>query len=427
MALPSSARPLLVPAADVLAKNMRALDAARIPPATAASEAGGAPSGTRRTLIGMGVATEGASREARTQIRFRRAADDQGPSALAAFFAKLFPKKKNEDERDAPQANEKSKKSAVRKMMNKLLPGLEKASAVATRLPDPMLLSLTFVLLILVVARVRPHWLQSLIVKIIVIIAFMPFFVLAALWQKTSMFVMLRKGQNLLSHPAEQCMDAFETELMEREERVRKAEEELKKNRAQLDGLRKELAKDPNAQNPDAVIVPSRKAAAMIAAGALGAGYDTEAAQAVEQRRRDESVKRSREEWRAKNEEVEGNSEQTKESLKLMANHAATAYRKHTRELKTKSGGSGPAKGVEKLKNLRKAVAAMKNEGTEEDSLGHGASRHSEVSAATTANSVSSKKRLGLFKRKKRNGEAAETANSEARRSDVSRLDAAES
>lgn len=427
MALASSARPLLVPSADVLAKNMRAQDAARIPPAVAASEAGGASSGTRSTLINMGAATEDASREARTQIRFRRADDDQRPSPFAALFAKLFPKKKTEEEERDSDSPDKSEKSTVPKVLDKVLPGLEKASALATRLPNPVLLYLVLVLLVLIVAQARPHWLQPLIVKILVSFTFAPSFLLAALWKKTNLFVTLRKGQKLLSHPAEHCMDAFEAELIDREERVRKAEEELKKNRAKLDALRKELAKDPNAHNPDAIIVPSRKAAAMIAAGALGAGYDTEAAQAVEQRRREESVKRSREEWHARTEEVEDKADQMKESLKLMADHAGMAYRKRTRELKTKSGGPGNVMSVDRLKNLGKAVASLTKEGTGEDNLSQRASRHSEVSAATsTANSASSKKRVGFFKRKKRYAEAAETADGGARRSDVSGLDAVE-
>lgn len=427
MALPSSARPLLVPAADVLAKNMRALDAARVPPATAASEAGGAPSGTRRTLISMGVATEDASREARTQIRFRRADDDQRPSPFSALFAKLLSKKSSEEEEHDSQAPSKSEKSAVNKKLDKILPGLEKASALATHLPDPVFLYLVLVLLVLIVAQARPHWLQPLVVKIAVALTFAPPLLLAALWRKTHMFATLRKGQNLLSHPAEHCTDAFEAELKEREESVRKAEEELKKNRAELDALRKELAKDPNAQNPDAIIVPSRKATEMIAAGALGAGYDAEAAQAVEQRRREESVKRSREEWRVRAGEVDDKAEQMKESFKLMADHAAMAYRKRTRELKTRTGGPGPVMSVERLKNLGKAVTSLKKDGTEEESLGRRVSRHSEVSAATsTANSASSKKRLGLFKRKKRDGEAAEPTDGGARQSDASGLEAVE-
>lgn len=398
----STARPLLVPAADVLAKNMRALESSRKPPAAAASDAGGAPSGKRRAFIGLGAATEQSELEAHTQIRFRRAPDPPSASPLAALLARLS-RPPAPAAPDAPPAQA----SPLTRAFAKVLPPLEKAAAIASRLPDPTLLFLALVLVVLLVERARPHWLHPPLAKAALLLSFLPLFALALLWRKTELFATLREGQNPLSHPAEHRLDGLEADLAQREQRVKKAQEELRKHRAQLDALRKELAKDPHARDPDAVIIPSRKAAAMIAAGALGAGYDAEAAQAVEQRRKEESVKRSREEWRARTEETEDNVNETKESLKLMADHAATAYTKRTRELKTKSGGGGPLRNAERFMNLRKTMSVRREDPatTEEGAVGHRLSRQSERSVAeSTTQSVGSntKRRLNFFRKKKR-------------------------
>lgn len=350
MALSSQSLKLLVPAADVLAKNMRAQESARIPPAAAASDAGGAPSGTRRTLIGMGAATEQSQNAIRSKILFRRAVSPPVPSPITTLLAKLFPKK------PSPDASP-SHKPPLPSPLAKLIPPLEKAAALASNLPDPTLLFLAQVLLVLLIEQFRPHWLSSLLAKVAIILSFLPLFLLALLWRKTELFATLREGQNPLSHPAEHRLDAQQDDLTRREAAVTAANAELAKNRAQLDALRKELAKDPHAADPAAIIVPSRKAAAMIAAGALGAGYDADAAHAVEQRRKEESVRRSREAWRVRTEETEVHGEEAQESLKLLADHAAKAYTKRTRELKSASGsGGGAMKSAERLINLRKVV-----------------------------------------------------------------------
>lgn len=416
MALPSSARPLLVPAADVLAKNMRALDAARVSPAEAASASGGAPHGTRRTLIDLGAAVEDETQQAGRAVRFRRAADDAPPSPIAVLLSKLFPKKLTDEEKAQQEARRKLEKTPFEKAMAKSMPVLEKAAALASRLPDPTVLFLALVLAVLLVERARPHWLAPVLVKIGVIASFTPLFILAVLWRKTELFAQLREGQNPLSHPAEHRLDDLEAQLTEREERVKKAEETLKKNRAQLDALRKELAKDPNSGNPEAVIVPSRKAAEMIAAGALGAGYDAEAAQAVEQKRKEESVKRSREEWKAKTEEADDHMEQTRERIKLMADHSASAYTKRTREIKTRTGPGGGAlrAGSERLMSLRKVVNAGNRDDSQDSE--RRMSRQSELSGSRLSASASrgnsnasrTRKRHVLFRRKKRNTIASE-------------------
>lgn len=392
MALGSTARPLLVPAADVLAKNMRAIESAQ---ASSASTLQHSPSNTvsPTLFMGLGTVSEQEARVKRSKVRFRRATPDSKPNPIGAFFSRIF----SSPPSDSTPSSRAPQKSGLQESLEKLLPPLEKASAIASRLPDPTILILALVLTVLLVTRFRPHYLHSIIVKIGVILSFFPLFALALLWRKTELFAQLREGQNPLSHPAEHRLDGLEAELKEREEKVKCAEETLCKNRAQLDALRKELAKDPNSHDPDAVIVPSRKAAAMIAAGALGAGYDPEAAQAVEARRKEESVKRSREEWRMRTEKIEGSVEQTKESLRLMADHAATAYTKRTRELKSRNS-SGPNK-AEKLMNLSR-LSGAKND---EEELGRRSSRQSERSTATSmGRSTSSRRKLGLFRRRRK-------------------------
>lgn len=199
----------------------------------------------------------------------------------------------------------------------------------------------------------------------------------------------------------EHRLDGLEAELTAREQVLTAAEASLNESRKQLDDLRRELAKHPHAADAGTVLMPSRKAAEMIAAGALGAGYDPDAAHVVEAKRKEESVKKSREEWRAKAEETEGDVKQTKENLKRMADHAATAYNTRTKEIKTRSaGGSGRGPAVERLMsiNLRKAIMT-----------GHAESEPRRSSLATVqsvegsvANSTGSRKRLALFRRRRR-------------------------
>eukprot|EP00177_Eucheuma_denticulatum_P004114 GFKZ01007463.1.p1 GENE.GFKZ01007463.1~~GFKZ01007463.1.p1 ORF type:complete len:422 (-),score=74.41 GFKZ01007463.1:164-1375(-) len=400
---------------------MRALDAARVPPSTAASEAGGAPKSTRRALISLGAASEHSNREARTQIRFRRATHHEKPSPLSLLLSKLFPKTPPQHPVNSARTPAPPQKSKLRTLCEKLAPVLEKLALAVGKVPDPVLVFLLLATFVMALERLRPHWLRPIPVKILVTLSFLPVLVLAAVWRKTELFTKLREGANPLSHPAEHLLDPVEAHLKQREESVRREEEQLKKNYAQLDALRKELAQDPHARDPDAVIVPSRKAAAMIAAGALGAGYDAEAAQAVEQRRREESVKRSREEWRARTEQAEDNVEQTHESLKLMADHAATEYRTRTKELKTKSATSGPIKGTERL---MKRVTSMSREEGGEDSEVNRLSRQSEQSGAgSTATSTASKKRRSLFRRRRRQASSVEETNGEARRFDTAGLE----
>lgn len=394
MALSTSSRPLLVPAADVLAKNMRALDAARLPPAAATAEHAPPGSGTRRALIGLGQATERKNRRQKSQILFRRAKPSTSP--LTAFIARLTAPKEKQKSIEPTQ-----KISTLDKIAVKVGPPLEKAAKATTRLPDPTWILLALVASFIPIIELRPRWVAHWAVKALLIILVLVVVVLAVVWKKAELFRMMKEGEWIWSHPVERQMDQLEADIVKREVHLKNAEDELQKNRAKLDALRKELAKDPLAKDPDAILVPSRKAALMIAAGALGAGFDEEAAQVVEQKRKEESVKKSREEWRQRTEEVEGETEQTMESLKLMADHAATAYTKRTKELKTRNsvGSSGVlGKRAEQIMNLRKGIKRDE----QADDASENMSRMSERSVATSQASTASKRKLGLFRRKKR-------------------------
>lgn len=385
-----------MPAADVLAKNMRAVESA-----IAASATSPRNSRTERAsptlLMSIGARDEVDVRKSRDRsVRFRRAKPESKANPISALFGRIFASKNKEEGTAAPP-----EKSGVQKMLEKLFPMLEKAAGLVERIPDPTLLFLALVLVILIVDRYRSHWLDPIPVRIAVVLSFIPLFALTFIWRKKALFTILKQEKNLLTHPAEHRLDGFEADLKAREEKLKKDEDEFKKNREQLDELRKEIFKDAAAHDPDAVIVPSRKAAEMIAAGALGAGFDEEASSAVEARRKEENMKRSRDEWRQRAEEAESKSEVTQERIKLMADHAATAYTKRTKELKTRSN-SGMGRPMDRFMGLRKVVSVVGKKEDDSSSANEG-NRFSEHSLASTAQSTASRRRLGLFRRKRRN------------------------
>ena len=372
-------RPLLVPAADVLAKNMRAVETA-IP----------STSPTKGLMSTTTASPSQSKTDASADVRFRRAGADAPPNPVVVLVTRMLAKKSKE--------NDEHRKSAINSIMQNVLPPLEKASSLASRLPDPTVLFLGLVLVVLLVDRYRPHWFAPLLLRIAVVFAFFPLFVVALLWKKTELFAKLREGQNPLSHPAEHRLDAFEAELIAREEQLKKDEEEFKKNREQLDELRKEIFKDPIAHQPHAIVVPSKKAAAMIAAGALGAGYDEDAAQEVETRRKEENLKKSREEWKQRAMDAELDKTETVDDIQKLEVHAATAYAKRTKELKTRAtvGTGRPIDRLMGMGGLRKL-----SNSTRADDMSVNP-RYSEASVASSANSTSSRKRLGLFRRRRR-------------------------
>lgn len=397
MALGSTGRQLHVPSADMLAKNMRAIEAAR-GAASAPHNPSNSDSVSPTFLMGIGAAVEDGNKENRRSIRFRKAEPDNTPNFLVTFANRIFASKKKRTS-DSPQ----TEKSGAQKAFEKSIPHLERAAELLSRLPDPTLLYLAVVLVVLLIDRLRPHWFNSILIRIAAIASFVPLMALALLWRKTELFAQLREGHNPLRHPAEHRLDGQEASVKEREERVRQAEETLQKERAQVDALRKELGKDPNALESDGVIIPSKKAAEMIAAGALGATFDDEAAQLLEEKRKkwkEDNVKKSRDEWKQRTEETENHAEQTNESVKLLEDHAATAYTKRTRELKTRTS-SGTPRATDRLPHLKKVVQLVRKE----DDIGRRISRYSERSTASMANSTSSRRRVFPFRRRRRTTE----------------------
>ncbi|CAN8072360.1 unnamed protein product [Agarophyton chilense] len=399
MALGGAARPLLVPAADVLAKNMRAYD-----PNEPLQPDHLDTSQSSTLFMTIGAVTENDARARKHSVRFRAAKPDSKPNPVVHFFTRLFSAAPNNA---SAASSAEHAKSALAANLEKLWPPLEKASTIASRLPDPTVLYLALVLAVLLINRYKPHWFHSILVKIAVILSFLPLFAVALLWRKTELFAQLREGRNPLSHPAEHMLDDLGVELKTREDNVKKAQQTLDNNRSKLDALRKELSKDPHASEPNAIIVPSRKAASMIAAGALGTDYDAEASHAVEARRREESVKKSREEWRQKAEEVDINALQTAESVKLLQHHASTAYSKRTREIKTRSVSS---RHTDKLKALKKTTfGSLSSRPIADDNITPRI-RLSERTATSHANSTASSRRWSLFGRKRRMTNASSPA-----------------
>lgn len=378
------AQPLLVPSADVIAKNMRAVEAARARSSpydgVAAAKKNASLFDTTTTLEHQGndgqVLFEtphdhDASTFQLQQDKFTRLNDGNSSNPLA-LLARLFSKSKstegnranNEDEGTTPSAKRISalngnEPSAVWKLIAKAFRPLEKASTIVSKLPNPTIFFLALVFTVLVLDATRPHYVRSVAGRVIVIGTYALLLPVAMLWGKASMWSNLRQGRDPLSHPVDHYLDEYEASLKKREEEVKVAQEELKVNRAKLDELRRELAKDPNCRDPKAVLVPSRKAAAMIADGALGAGYDEERATEVERRRKLENVMRSRQEWRERTEQSDGDRKEISENLQMLVSHAATGYRKHTKELKMRATPGTPRSGGTPLGSLRKVVAAQ--------------------------------------------------------------------
>lgn len=85
MALGSAARPLLVPAADVIAKNMSAYD-----PYTSQSGDVDRNSSSATFLMAFGAVTEAESRSRTTTVRFKAAKPDSKPNPLVQLFSRLF-------------------------------------------------------------------------------------------------------------------------------------------------------------------------------------------------------------------------------------------------------------------------------------------------------------------------------------------------
>lgn len=356
-------------------------------------------------FMGIGVTSESTTLSDRQRTtRFRRAssATRSNPAVvlLTRLFSSLSSRKKDaaDTKKDADAAQ--AAKNAPTPLMKAAAP-LEKASALISRLPNPLIMFLTVVLLILLTARLRPHWLRHIAVRVSTTLALLVTWIMSALWNKTQLFCMIRERREILTHPTEHRLDPMEAELLAREQGVKTAEEELRDNRDRLDTLRKELLKEGNTISADGKIMPSRAAAEMIAAGALGAGFDAATAAEVEQRRKEENVRRLREEWHARASQSDDDREEMQKNLRMLADHAATAYEKRTRELKTRTTAAAGSR-ADKLSNLKNFMqnAALRSADAEAARV----SRHSErsVFGSAAGMSVVSGKRLTLLSRRKR-------------------------
>lgn len=392
-----SSRPLLVPAADVLAKNMHAQEEAR---GVHGLMTGTSDEKTPNLLMGLGTKSETKTLRRHKQARFRRASTSTQSNPLVALISRLFGAKSANGQSKDSEESEAKEASPPRFM--KLMPPLEKASGIISKAPNPLIIFLVLTLVVIIIDRVRPQWLRFFAVQLVVTFLLWACFLLALIWRKTALFVMIREGRSLYTHPADHRLDGAEADVKAREQRVHSALETLKSNQSKLDALKKELAKEGNVRNADGFIVPSRRAALMITEGALGAGFDAANAQEVEQRRREENMKKWREEWRARAEQTENDRLETNESLKLMADHAATAYTKRTRELKTKQ--SPTSKGAaDKFLNLPKKLHASTVTHLL-DARAPRSSRHSERSVQHSGadTSVTTHRRHTMFRLRRR-------------------------
>lgn len=381
---PSSARPLLVPAADVLAKNMRAQE-----------NYGHSESMTSRSYPSspffMGLGSEPAARkfsERQTNARFQRATPSR-PNPLLALISRMFSSNRNAAVKTSDN-DENTPTVAV-----KMATSCEKAAALLSRAPDPTLIFLVEMLLVLLIQRIRPRLFDILGVQILSPLLLLLPLILAFFWRHTQLFKMIREKKSVLTHPAEHRLDGAEADLAAREQRLRAAQDTLKKDHSRLDELKKELVKTGDLYNSINIIIPNRKAAELIVAGALGPGYDAITAHEVEVRRRLENVQKCRQQWRQRVEEHDDNRLLTAESMKLLASHVSTAYSKKTKELKMQSNnGTGPSDILSQIKRVTDTANPIR--GLE------GIRRHTMQSDRSAGVSVDSRRRLTLFRRKRR-------------------------
>lgn len=98
----------------------------------------------------------------------------------------------------------------------------------------------------------------------------------------------------------------------------------------------------------------------MIDAGALAVAYNLDAAHGVEKRCKEGIVLR-RQPGKARK---EAHGEETQNSLRLLADHAAEVYTKPTVEIERVSGaGSRPLRCLERVPNLREGVTSVADDG----------------------------------------------------------------
>lgn len=344
-----AATPLQVPLADVTAKNLRASLHMRRP--SAFDSRGELKQGV--SLLDSLAPSPARSADA-IEPKFGRLVDDS-PSLVArarAFLARLRAARAQKSAAQAPPTHKSDavpRAAGAMRGLAKLCDVLGSMLKTAPMLPFFCSLLATLVL---------HEWKPALFLRIPMLThALSGTMLLAALfcalWKRGEPLRILAAGARPYAHPIDSCLDAYADSLTERDAAVKAGLEELRTHRAQLDALRKELAKDPAASDPSAVLKPSRKAAAMIAAGALGAGFDAEKAAEAERLRKQDTLRRSREQWRERGEQSAG---ELDEFSQMLQDHAATGYRKHTKELKMRSTPQGPRQAVPLAAFRRAAV-----------------------------------------------------------------------
>lgn len=361
----SSPRRLLVPAADVLAKNRRAAEQGVLGSPT--NQDSNSLSSTS-FLMGLGVNSESVASKHKKHEQQNHQARFQSASALfsaeaAASNKSLSPFKYILSKFSKSKSKSKKDGNNEVKKPSKLLRTLEKASnLISDKLPNPILELLLFCLLVLFLKKYKQKLMQIVYTKIILIFALFIPLLHSIIYKKSELYKLLQDdSQYVITHSTDHKYDVSEMELSKREEDVQNALETLSKNEDKLDMLKKELNKLGNLKNLDGQIIPSRKAAEMIVAGALGAGIDAETAQQVEQRRKEENMKRSRDEWKSRVDNIGIEDEfEVKENLKILANHAALPYDKRTKDIKNRSnpnnGNYNGGKAAEKFNQFRKNV-----------------------------------------------------------------------
>ncbi len=314
---------LLVPSADVTAKNLRAtLHAYSASKSTYNYDSDGRLQRRAMSIFDKLTSTPRPVDDGE-RPKFFRLVDDT-PSLLTRFRAFIT--------RLKSQRAESKKKRVV---------GESKALRILARICElidycpipPMSLFLGSVFTTVMVNILRPsfalrfEWMPSVLDGCIIFSTLLCF-----AWKRGPVLRAINRNESPYRHPIDDALEPYAEYIEEKHAAVKAGNEELKTNFAQLDALRRELARDPAAADKNAILKPSQRAKAMIEAGALGAGYDAEKAAEAERIKKEESLRRSHQLWR----ERSGNNE-VDEAIEKLKSFAATGYRMKTKELKQRA------------------------------------------------------------------------------------------
>lgn len=376
MSAGTNAAPLLVPSADVTAKNLRASVQSRSASATYNYDSDGRLQRRAVSILDRLTST-GRSASESDVPKFTRFVDENpGLLVRARSLIKRL------------RARRSAEPKKVSASMNKPLRTLARACELLNYSPLPPIVFFLGTVCITVIFNIlRPTAIHRrfpaitpLLDGLLVLTA-----LLSILWKREGMLHALSRGEHPYRHPVDSCLEPYAEYIAGRAAEVKAGREELKQNHAQLDALRRELAKDPAAADPNAVLKPNKHAAAMIKAGALGAGYDAEKAAEAERLRKEESLRRSHQHWRERS-----GSASMDDALEKLQSHAATGYRKHTKELKMRAA----PRPMPQLAALRRAANAATTvnslaAGMAGGMLGRGASVESALREASGSSGAS--------------------------------------